>query len=1016
MICSNCGAENASDSRFCNSCGAGLVEDTSAEETVISDKIVLADLIINDRFRILRKLGKGGMGEVFLAEDVKLKRKVAVKRIFTNTMNDDSTKARFLREAQTASQLDHPNICTIYEIYEEEDYDYIVMQFVDGVSLDEVITVKPLSLNKMLDLAGQVCTGMIEAHSEGIIHRDIKPGNVMIDRKGVVKILDFGLAKFGDDAASKKNDDIDANLTEKGMVLGTVSYLSPEQAAGKAVDLQSDIFSFGVLMYEMLEGKNPFKEDEQISTLYNVLNKNVTFHRDIPEALEVIIRKTLEKNKKDRYISFVQLKKDLEAFRAAYDLIKDQPGEGGEGTETIGRREHQRMMREIRSGSSSGEGLGELVHRIKKFNAATERVSTVGRKRRSRLIAVVIVLLLAAAGYFAATRWLNRGGLAVKNPTEKFYVFLHPFDNNTRDKNLQEHLNYLLTESLNQFQEFKVIDREEAASILEKPEKGVIDPGELSGRFKINYELKGKISFANGFYTIDAVLSPRDKKKKEKRLTITGQGKDSFLVDQVDNLTKRVYGTFYPRANFQDFAFKKVSGIFGADWKAFSDFYRGYSFKNQMEMNKAKQYLSKAKSLLISKYYLADAYYFEGSRLEASSLVRDVTSELNSLTQPLKYRVLALTARLAFDFEREILNLEKLRKDFRFSKEVFLESGNAYFHHGDATRALGYYQKALELNSNFSKALNRMGYCYSYLGDHVKAIEAFEEYRRLDQSVNSFDSLGDGYFYAGEYNSSLSMKSLAVSTGEQSAPWAYLTLADIHILRARYKDARSALNKYTTVQRAKDDRAEALDKQAYIHYVNRDYTTALEIINRSLALFDSDDINSESAEAHWLKGLILLALDNPEDSQLEQDWLDLFCEKYKLSRENFKAPYKYSVHLEALLLEKTGDSEAAEGKFKFLVEMKPRLSYWTTYYHYQFFHCEYVAFLMRGGKYEEALREIDTCLAYNRNYIPALWFKAAVLEELNDLQRFAVYKKIAELYGQSTEQNYLRKLLKQKIK
>ena len=311
MNCSNCGAENAVDAKFCKICGESLDPTPSKEITSISDKLTIKNLVIKNRFKVLKKLGKGGMGEVFLAEDIKLKRKVAIKSILTRTLSDTSSKARFLREAQTASQLDHPNICTIYEIYEENDHDYIVMQYVDGVTIDQIIKLKPLSINKILDIAIQVCKGMIEAHGKKVIHRDIKPGNIMIDKKGVVKILDFGLAKFAGEPASKRKGDVDMSLTEKGIVLGTVSYLSPEQASGKPIDLRTDIFSFGILMYEMLEGRNPFKEEEQISTMYNVLNKEVEFKREIPGELEQIVRKTLQKDKKKRYSSFSQLEEAL---------------------------------------------------------------------------------------------------------------------------------------------------------------------------------------------------------------------------------------------------------------------------------------------------------------------------------------------------------------------------------------------------------------------------------------------------------------------------------------------------------------------------------------------------------------------------------------------------------------------------------------------------------------------------------------------------------------------------------
>lgn len=1004
MKCMRCGFENTARAIICKSCGEDLGPESSQEITISSDRFEPGEMLIQDRFKVIKRLGKGGMGTVLLAEDIKLKRKVAIKSILTGTLVDSSAKARFLREAQTASRLDHPNICTLYEIYEEDDHDYIVMQYVDGVTLDQIIDVKPIGILRALDIALQICSGMMEAHENCVIHRDIKPGNIMVDKKGVVKILDFGLAKFGKDTPSKQEDTVDKDITERGFVLGTVSYLSPEQACGKPVEHQTDIFSFGILMYEMLEGKNPFKEEEQIETLYNILNKEVEFSRDIPGELKAIILKALEKEKKDRYSNFHEIKNALEQFRLNYAKLKGKQTVNN-GTEILAQHEQEKLLEEMQK-SSDNEGLGDLVYKITKYKASTERVHTLGNKKnrwaRWAIIFVIIAFIMSAVFFID-----NIG--KKENETQKqqdataaagpgFYIYVQLFENASGEKTLAEKLDYLLTESLNQFKEFKVIDHES------------------TGKFKAEYRLTGKISVLNDLYTIEAVLSPTDKNLDKKQLTITGKGKNSLLVDQVDNLSKRIYTTFFPAKNFQKFPFKKMSAIFSADWQTFSDFYQGNLYKNRLEADKARRFLLKANAPLITGYVLADLFYFEGSRSKAQRLVNEMMPHIDLLTEPMKDRVLGLKARLDFDFQREVENLEKLKNNFPFSKEAFYELGNAYFHHGNAEKALEYYQNALDLDRNYSNALNRMGFCYSYVGNHVKAIQAFEEYNRLDQSANSFDSLGDGYFYAGELDSCTGMKELAISTDEKSVPWAYMTLADIEILKARYQEAERMLAKYEQLRRSEINKATVLRKQAYMDYLNKDYKTAALKINRALLTFDSAEINDNSAETHWIKGMILAASGQTNDSRLELEWLKNFKEKYKMTQENFLAPYKYYIHLEALLKEQNKDFAGAEENYKFLVVLKSRLSYWITYFHYQFFHTEYAAFLMRRQRYPDALREIDRCLEFNANYIPALWLKANILEKPDDSQRMAIYNKIAELYGEATEKNYLRDLLKEKLK
>ncbi|MCP4153731.1 MAG: protein kinase [bacterium] len=1023
MKCPKCGSLSVADAKFCKACGEDLIPTPSGEITERTDRQLLAQMnknLIKGRFKIIRKLGKGGMGEVVLAEDIKLKRKVAIKSILTDSLVDNTSKARFLREAQTASQLDHPNICTVYEVYDEQDHDHIVMQYVDGVTVDQILKVKTLGVDKALDIAIQLCSAMIEANEKNIIHRDIKPGNIMVDRNGVVKILDFGLAKFQNEAFLKKNEKNNSNLTEKGIVLGTVSYLSPEQASGKPLDLRTDIFSFGVLMCEMLEGENPFKEEEQIETLYNVLNKNVVLSKKIPEKLRRIIYKSLEKEKKNRYADFSQLRNELSEFRSTYAQSKAQ-SESSPGTEVIDYRIEKNLVQEIQK-VSDREELGELVYKIKKFKAYTEKVysTRAGKKAAKWIMLPIILTAILVGGYFAAIHYLqeqNGNGIVAK-PKGQFYVFLHPLKNKTREKGLSEKLNYLLTESLNQFEEFKVINRSEAASILGLSQTENVDLKKLAKKFKIQFILKGVIKKEANNYTLEGSLIPVDKHKKRSSLTFVGKGKDSFLIHQVDSFTKRVYRVFFPGKNFHDIGLKKFSKIYGSKWTVFENFYKGYSYKNKMDP-RAKKYLMEAGGLVISQYYLADLFYFEDMRSRAVKRIKEIVpTKLHLLTEPMKCRVLALEARLNYDFKKEIENLEKLKMDLSFSKETFYELGEAYFHRANPEKAIEYFKKALNLDSDYSKALNHLGYCYSHLGKHAKAIDVLEEYKTLDESANSYDSLGDGYFFAGELLNSESFKEMALSKDEKGLYWAYLILADIDILKARFQKAEAELKKYSKLMPSKKSTADILAKKAYIYLLKKDYQKALKTIEQSLKSFDSLDIKENSAEAHWLKGLILLALEQDDEALLEADWLEELVGKYKLSKDNFLIPYKYFVHLDALCLEKAGKIEDAEIRFKYLMEMKNSLSYWTTYYNYQFFHTEYVKFLVRIGKNEDALSEAEKCLDFNRNYIPVLWEKVELLEKLERGadERIALYDRMAELYGESKEKNNFRARLKEKFK
>lgn len=246
-------------------------------------------------YRILRKLGEGGMGQVYLAEDAKLNRWVALKFLPSQYASDEGFKARFKREAQVAAALSHPNVITIHEVAEHENRPYIATEYVEGESLKDSVARKELPVSKVIDVATQICQGLAKAHEAGIIQRDIKPQNVLIGQDGRARILDFGLAKVKRDAM----------LTQIGTTVGTVAYMSPEQARGEEVGQRTDIWSLGVVLYEMLTGQLPFKGGYDQEVIYSILNTDppliTSFRSDTPMEPQQIVGKALTKNPEERY-------------------------------------------------------------------------------------------------------------------------------------------------------------------------------------------------------------------------------------------------------------------------------------------------------------------------------------------------------------------------------------------------------------------------------------------------------------------------------------------------------------------------------------------------------------------------------------------------------------------------------------------------------------------------------------------------------------------------------------------
>ena len=763
------------------------------------------------QYQILAPLGAGGMGEVYVARDPSLGRKVAIKLLPVRLSGDKETLARFTREARSASALNHPNIVTIHEVGMDQGSGspYIVMEYIDGRDLRSLVSNGPLPNRKTLDIAAQIADGLAAAHEQGIVHRDLKPENVMVTKDGYVKVLDFGLAKIIRPA--NEEDDtaqLDMPGTNPGTILGTVGYMSPEQATGKPLDFRSDQFALGAILYELATGKPAFEADNAIDTLSAILHEEpppiTKFNGQAPQPFCWIVDRLLSKDVNERYSSTRDLARDLRNIRDRFATMTNS-------TDDI------------------------------------PRPPKVSRQTITIAASVLAALLLVGGAAFMARRGATAASSTQTAPAKK-YLAVMPFKDLTGEANGQlvvEGLAETLSARLAHFTSVQVMRPTTPEALAET------NPQKAGRNLGANIVLTGSMQQAGDRLRIAYDVVDLAQGTSHPGDLIEGSVSDLFtiqdkLADSIAASLQLGAPAFRPAA--PDSSVSQTRYLEALGHLRRYDKEASVDSAIQILEELAAQSSSASVQAAIARAYLAKFNLTHDTKWTipaAAACERAVASDPQNFELHI---TLGQLRRVTGHADTAITELKRALAQQPNSADATLELAEAYKAAGNRAQAEDEYKKAIELQPNYWSAYNKLGAFYFVYGRYGDAAVQFQKAVSFQpDNVRAYNNLGGAYQALGRYHDAISLyeQGLKRSPTDQG----YSNLGTCYYYVGRYSDAAAACAK-ATVMSPSSYRYQANLGDAYRWIPGAEqkstqaYETAIALARKQV------ELNNRNADAH----------------------------------------------------------------------------------------------------------------------------------------------------------------------